>query len=145
MTPLETRNPSLLNMNNYSTIHSGDTVYIAGPMTGYPMSNYPAFNAMEKYLTSLYDCKIINPAANFGGDPNLPRENYMQVDLSNLTTYATAVVFLPNWEKSQGAIKEYLTASELKLKMFDHQVKAIPAFNQKLKLRKVSSHYELST
>lgn len=127
----------------HPSIHSSDTVYIAGPMTGYPFSNYPAFNRMETYIQDRFDCRVVNPASNFGGDPNLPREAYLREDFGNLTTQCTAVVFLPGWEKSQGAIKEYLIASELKLKMYDHLFNEIEPFNQTLTFRKINNAYGL--
>lgn len=129
----------------YTPIHSGDTIYICGPMTGLPYSNYPAFNAMERYLENYYECKIVNPASNFGGDPTLPRESYMQIDISNLSTHCTGMVMLPNWEKSQGAITEFLVGSQLKLKMFDHHFCDIKPFDKKIILTKDYQNYELRT
>lgn len=127
----------------YSSIHSGDVCYIAGPMTGLPFSNYPAFNVAEQWLKDMFDCYVINPASNFGGDPNLTREAYLREDFGNLTTLCTAVLFLPGWQYSQGAIKEYLIASELKLKMYDHNLKEIEPFDQTLTFRKIGNRYGL--
>lgn len=127
----------------YSTIHSGDMVYVCGPMTGLPFSNYPAFNVAERWLKDTFECGVVNPASNFGGDPNLPREAYLKEDFSNLTTMCTAMLLLPGWERSQGAIKEYLIASELKLKMYDHNLNEIEPFNQTLTFRKIGNRYGL--
>ena len=38
-------------------------VYIAGPMTGLPDLNYPAFNAAEEALTAAGHA-VLNPARN---------------------------------------------------------------------------------
>lgn len=128
----------------YSTIHSGDRVYVCGPMTGLPSLNYPAFNGMAAYVEYLFKCGVVNPAKNFGGDPNLPREAYLREDFSNLTSMCTAMVMLSGWENSQGAIKEYLIGSELKLKMFDHNFNPIKPYNETLKLVKNPKGYALT-
>ncbi len=49
-------------------IDKGATIYISGPMTGYPEYNYPAFMAAEKKLRSLGHGYIINPINLDGAD-----------------------------------------------------------------------------
>jgi nucleoside 2-deoxyribosyltransferase len=88
-------------------------VYIAGPMTGYPQDNHPAFNRMESMLVA-NGYKPINPARNFGGAQDLSRGEVMRLDIS-LVTHCEAIVFLPGWEHSSGASTEHAVAAQLGL------------------------------
>ena len=76
-------------------------VYIAGPMTGLPGKNFPAFHAADAVLTGLgHD--VINPTAA-EGRPDIPREWswYMRRALKMLLD-ADAVALLPGSEESRG-------------------------------------------
>lgn len=90
-------------------------VYVAGPMTGLPGHNYPAFHAA---------------AARFRGDGHHvenPAENpapadgrwgsYMRMAIRQLTTCDT-IALLPGYEKSRGAMLELRIARELGLQMW---------------------------
>jgi hypothetical protein len=56
--------------------------------------------------------KVFNPAENFGGRKDLPREAYLRLDLAVLAQ-CDAIAMLPGWEDSRGAKLEYLVAREL--------------------------------
>ncbi len=88
-------------------------VYIAGPMTGYPDFNYPAFHDAERALIEAGH-EPLNPAANFDGDTTRERREYMRRDIEMLLM-AEAITFLPGWEKSKGATLEMRIAMELNL------------------------------
>lgn len=92
-------------------------IYIAGPMTGLPDHNFPAFDAAARRLEKA-GWEVINPADNFGGRVNLPRASYLRVDVS-LLLQCDALALLPAWEDSRGAQLEYLLARELDLPIFD--------------------------
>lgn len=80
------------------------TAYIAGPMTGLPDYNRPAFFEAAKYMQHFgYD--VINPAENFGGDTTLAYEKYIELGVSQAES-ADAVVLLPGWQHSHGAVRE---------------------------------------
>lgn len=88
--------------------------YLCGPMTGYPEHNYPAFHAAEKALELWSDpteVVIINPANNFNGERNRPREDYMKVDIEHVLR-ADKLVLLPGWEDSLGARLEVAVAMQ---------------------------------
>lgn len=92
-------------------------IYIAGPMTGYPDCNFAAFHAAAERLAQA-GWKVFNPAENFGGRKDLPREAYLRLDLAMLAQ-CDAIAMLPGWEDSRGAKLEYFVASELGCAVID--------------------------
>lgn len=88
-----------------------NAVYIAGPMTGLPEFNYPAFNAVAAQLRS-QGCKVVNPAEQDTGSTGKPWEFYMRLGLRGLLE-CDAMVLLPGWRKSRGARIEHQIACEL--------------------------------
>ena len=92
-------------------------VYISGPMTGYPGCNFAAFNDAAKRLADA-GWQVLNPADNFGGRMDLPREAYLRLDLAMLAQ-SDAVAMLPGWERSRGAKLEYTVARELGCAVID--------------------------
>jgi len=92
-------------------------IYIAGPMTGLPEHNFPAFHAAAERLRQA-GWEPVNPAENFDGRTDLPRETYLRADIKLLAT-CEAVALLPGWEESRGARLEYLIAWELGMPVFD--------------------------
>lgn len=92
-------------------------VYISGPMTGCTHHNFPAFHvAAERLRAAGWD--VVNPAENFNGRTDLPRETYLRADVAALTR-CDAIAMLPDWEKSSGAKLEYLIARELNMQIID--------------------------
>jgi hypothetical protein len=92
-------------------------IYIAGPMSGYPDCNFAAFHAAAQRLAAA-GWAVFNPAENFGGRKDLPREAYLRLDLAMLTQ-CDALALLPGWEESRGAKLEYLVARELGCEVID--------------------------
>ena len=78
-------------------------IYIAGPMTGIKDMNFPAFHAAAAELRALGH-EVVNPA-ELNPDPGTPWAQCMRVDIAQLVT-CDAVVLLPGWEKSKGALIE---------------------------------------
>lgn len=76
-------------------------IYIAGPMTGHPDFNYPAFHAEAARLRAL-GYQVENPAEN-------PQQGswqaYMRVAIAQLVK-CDAIALLPGWENSRGALIE---------------------------------------
>jgi len=92
-------------------------IYIAGPMTGLPDHNFPAFHtAADRLRQAGWD--VVNPAENFGGRTDLPREDYLRADVGLLVS-CDAVAMLGGWEDSRGAKLEYLLARELGMPVLD--------------------------
>lgn len=97
-------------------------IYIAGPMTGHPEHNFPAFHAAAERLHEA-GWEVVNPADNFGGRTDLPRSSYLRADVV-LLLQCDALAMLPGWETSPGAKLEYLLARQLQLPVFDAQTLA---------------------
>lgn len=92
-------------------------IYIAGPMSGLPALNYPAFHAMAVDLRA-QGYHVENPAEN----PEPPCgswQAYMRMAIQQLST-CDAVYLLPDWEQSKGARIERQLAADLGLEILGH-------------------------
>lgn len=85
-------------------------IYIAGPMTGLPELNFPAFHREAVWLRAMGNT-VINPA-EINPDPSAKWEDCMRADIAQLVT-CDAIHLLPGWEKSRGAKLEFHIASQL--------------------------------
>jgi phytoene dehydrogenase-like protein len=88
------------------------TIYIAGPMSGIPDYNRPAFTQAETSLTNI-GYTVLNPART-RLDDNAQWLDYMRVAL-RLISQSDALALLPGWENSRGATIETRLASSLGL------------------------------
>lgn len=79
-----------------------DSVYIAGPMTGKPLLNFPAFYSFAGLIENLFGSKVFNPARHPMG---LTFDEYIQLDIQDLQKCNKAI-FLNGWRKSKGALIE---------------------------------------
>lgn len=86
-------------------------VYIAGPMTGLPEFNYPAFHAKAAELRAL-GYEVRNPAENDGESTGKPWAFYMRLGLRSLLD-CDEIHFLPGWRASRGANAEWFVADLL--------------------------------
>ncbi|WP_298705942.1 DUF4406 domain-containing protein [uncultured Variovorax sp.] len=75
-------------------------VYIAGPMTGLPEFNFPAFNAKAEELRAA-GWHVENPAEH-GHVTGAGWADYLRWDISRIVTCG-AIHLLPGWSKSKGA------------------------------------------
>lgn len=88
-------------------------LYIAGPMSGLPDFNFPAFHEAAARLRDLgHD--VINPAENDHGDTSKPWSYYMRQDIAYVLK-VEAIAVLPGWQKSKGATLEVTIAEALEL------------------------------
>ena len=96
-------------------------IYIAGPMTGLPDSNYPAFHQAAGELRGAgYD--VLNPVVS-GRRRDAPRRGAGQVEGATWSDYmrnglnqlvrADGIALLPGWHRSRGACIESNIAREL--------------------------------
>jgi Domain of unknown function (DUF4406) len=99
-------------------------LYLAGPMTGLPDFNFPAFDLAEESL-SRSGYTIFNPAQmdrDVGFDPKSAvvseafLRDALRRDLSAICE-CDAIAMLPGWEKSGGATVEWTLAKHLGLKI----------------------------
>jgi hypothetical protein len=91
-----------------------DRTYIAGPMTGYPEFNFPAFYAKAAEERAKGHV-VINPAelddqAEEG--LGLPWDFYLRRDLKVIAD-CNRIVLLPGWTRSKGAQLEHTIAQAL--------------------------------
>lgn len=95
-------------------------IYIAGPMTGLPDNNYPAFHDAANRLRGRA-WHVENPAEN--PEPHTDAAckwtAYMRMGVSQLMT-CHAIYLLPGWQNSKGASLEYLVAQRLGLTIYVH-------------------------
>lgn len=89
-------------------------IYLAGPMTGLPDFNYPAFNAAAEKLRALGH-GVCNPAEN-PVPPCRSWEGYMRLALAQLVT-CDCIVLLQGWQASRGAKVESDLALTLRMKV----------------------------
>lgn len=89
-------------------------IYIAGPMTGLPEFNYPAFNAEAKRLRAL-GYEVENPAEN-PAPACKTWAGYMRIALPQMLG-CDAVALLPGWQSSKGARLEITVARELGMRV----------------------------
>lgn len=85
-------------------------VYIAGPMSGLPESNYPAFHRAARHFRK-QGFRVENPAEN-KEPPCGTWTGWMRMALTQLVT-CDAICLLPGWEKSRGASLEHHIAQSL--------------------------------
>ncbi|MDO9163564.1 MAG: DUF4406 domain-containing protein [Methylococcaceae bacterium] len=87
-------------------------IYLAGPMSGLPEFNYPAFNEAAAQLRAR-GFIVENPAEN-QQPPCGSWEGYMRLSLTQMLA-CDCVVLLPGYRASKGASVENLVASYLKI------------------------------
>lgn len=107
--------------------------YLAGPMRGYPQFNFPAFDAAAALLRA-EGHEVFSPAEHdrsvygedFGKDAVTGNETgaldfslrgALGADTAYICSTAEAVAFLPNWERSNGALAEWALARALGLQI----------------------------
>lgn len=106
-------------------------VYVAGPMTGYPEHNRPAFAAETARLRALGH-RVLSPAEKMGsadveaaiarGAQHLGCDDYqrfMRDDLLWIVTECDAISLLPGWERSRGATVERAVAEVIGLDIWE--------------------------
>ena len=97
-------------------------VYIAGPMTGLPDFNYPAFHEAAAKLRAM-GYEVVNPAEN-DRDTNDPWEVFLREALQKMLT-CDAVALLQGWALSRGARLEVHVANAIGMRVaFMHEILA---------------------
>ena len=113
------------------------TIYIAGPMRGRKLFNFPAFDAAEALLKS-QGWNVLSPAQldrAAGFDPEILPEDYDWCDLSKIgfdlreavrrdteaIQIVDAIYMLQGWEKSTGATAERALAKWLGLQVIEQR------------------------
>lgn len=105
-------------------------IYLAGPMSGIPDFNFPAF---FDYAEALEEggWEVFNPAQNdidvhgslegikaaWAADATTTLRQCLNDDLDYITAEADAIAMMPDWENSKGARAEHATAVALGLQI----------------------------
>lgn len=105
------------------------SVYISGAITGIKNLNKPKFELFEKKLHRL-GYKPVNPH-KLHGSKTKTWEEYMRTDIAALTKCG-AIIMIPGWEKSSGAVFEFLTSLILDIPVFDHNLRVLNNVNENL-------------
>lgn len=102
------------------TLPKNPLYYLAGPMTGLPEQNYPAFDeakhALEEKglrIASPHDIQFKEP----NGRGSLPWEVYMKAGLKMMLE-CDGIILLPGWVHSHGARVEFDLATKLNLDVY---------------------------
>ena len=88
-------------------------IYIAGPRTGFPEHNFPAFNRAAAEWRAL-GWKVLNPAESFAGDTGRPYKDYVDHDI-DLLKKCDAIALLDGWDGdgARGSVWEWAIAQKL--------------------------------
>lgn len=99
-------------------------IYVAGPMTGIPEHNLPAFSAATKRLRKEGHVAFSPPEEDikiFGSIENAMKyntyRNAMKTDLNWILDNAEGIYLLKGWENSKGTAVELALANLLKLEV----------------------------
>ncbi|AJG19046.1 DUF4406 domain-containing protein [Cupriavidus basilensis] len=93
-------------------------IYVAGPMTGFPNLNFPAFHEAARRLRAAGH-EVVNPA-EINADPSTGWVECMRADIRELVT-CDAIHLLPGWERSRGATLEVHIAKTLGFEVTTHE------------------------
>ncbi|MDQ1921665.1 DUF4406 domain-containing protein [Massilia pseudoviolaceinigra] len=97
--------------------------YLAGPMSGLPDLNFPAFHAEAARLRALgYD--VVNPA-EINADPAAGWNACMRADIAQLVT-CDGIALLSGWQASRGARIEHNLAHSLNMTVIEAQALKTP-------------------
>lgn len=89
-------------------------------MSGHDEWNHAAFCDAAAKISAHTAWLVCNPAMEFEGRKDLPREKYMRAAVHNLLQ-CSALALLPGWTKSEGAKLEVTIARELGLPIFHYR------------------------
>lgn len=93
-------------------------VYLSGAMAGMPGRNFELFKKCADGWRAA-GWTVVNPAENFGGCDKPTRFQRLKQDYVSLVTSCEAIAMIPGWEKSEGAMVEFMIAKSLGYPVYD--------------------------
>ncbi len=110
------------------------TYYVAGPMTGIPQYNYPAFEIATQELRSLA-LKVVSPhevpwPEGHEGMPVNELWTYMMRETKKLTEQAGGLILLRGWPASKGALIELKKFTDAKEPIYYYDNKCLIDMNR---------------
>lgn len=96
--------------------------YVAGPMTGYPELNYPAFHQTSERLRQM-GFEVVSPA-----ELNPITTPYREAMINDILALVRCdhIVMLDGWEKSKGATLEHHIATVLGIEQIELESNSAP-------------------
>jgi hypothetical protein len=101
---------------SFDPLDPANVVYIAGPMTGLPDFNYPAFGFAARQLRNYYQT-VLNPAEHFDGDQTRTHQEYLREAL-RAVTQSDMIVLLDGWGMSKGVEAELSAAKAMGIQAY---------------------------
>ena len=101
------------------------TIYLSGPMKGYPQSNYPLFMQVAAQLRE-QGHRVYNPAEFKHEGQVFPIRRAFAEYSKFICEEADSIVLLSGWEKSLGVSAELALAKNCGLLVIEHGVNADP-------------------
>lgn len=97
------------------------SIYLSGPMKGYPESNYPLFNRVAAELRA-DGHRVYNPAEfpHDGSKSEFPLRKAFAAYCEFICNEACTIVLLPGWEKSLGVRAELALAKNCGLDVIEY-------------------------
>lgn len=114
-------------IKDFGVVRVNNPVYIAGPISGCPKKNWPAFLDIENQIGRAYCLTphrinfIVDNTDEIYHDDLLDKSEtvYFRKSVNALLNQARSIVLLQNWEYSKGSMAEYLLAKRLGLAVYE--------------------------
>lgn len=88
--------------------------YLSGPMSGYPLHNFPAFHEASAILRGMFGVDLLSPHEIEHSGSDLTREEYLRKDLQQMLSLECGnIIMMGDWLKSWGACFELNVAAKL--------------------------------
>ena len=107
-------------------IRADMTLYLAGPMRGFPGWNWPAFDEYQTMLEDFYGIEVVSPA-NLDREAGIDYQDFLdqdglkdciERDVKAILDSCDGIVLMPGWKQSKGCAVEIALARFLGLAIY---------------------------